>query len=605
MPLSGASEQRDLARRLSRDDRELVRAFVEEKDASALSAAIERHGPMVWGVCRRVLGDGPDAEDAFQAAFLVLMQKARSISRREVLASWLYGVALRTAVSARRDLRRRRAKETLVDRMPDVKDSPRESSDRLEVVVIDEELARLPASYRSAIVLCDLEGATQREAAVELGCPEGTVASRLARGRKLLAERLTRRGVALPATAVAAFLSQAVEVPASLVNGFTGPALMSAGSSGSAVVSSNAAALAKGVAHAMAIAKIKTITLLVLAVAMLLGGGIGSVMLFSSRSTEARLTNGEQQAATEFVTSDSDLASVEAILATHEQTLAAIGSFRITVSSEMTFSNGRPPYRPSCVWTFAEGAHLFQEKVWATTADEPPIRKEHHTQSSVDGTEFRSVHDIVPDEDQPWSVTSGGRERLRFYHWSGTISAQDRSFPGVVAPTWLLLRPLPHYDFPTFVRRGKAKRVSGSQKEPIVEVFDGHRTHRFTVSPTHGCLVKRYEILNAAGERQSLLEATEFIDTGAGAWFPSRVTGTGPETTLSVSVTQSTFGESIRREDAIVHFPERTRVTDTRTDSIHIWGPGPVPEHTFADEEQLRAWEREVTQAEHTPPLTP
>src|SRR3954452_11875347 len=197
-------------------DGELLGRFVERRDEAALAALVHRHGPMVWGVCRRLLGHH-DAEDAFQAAFVVLVRKAASIAQREAVGNWLYGVAHQTALQARRSAARRRGREVQVTEMPDA-EAPQERWADLQPL-LDEELSRLPDHYRTVIVLSDLEGRTRREVAAQLGCPEGTVASRLVRARAMLAKRLTQRGVILSGGALATVLFQnaaSASVPASL-----------------------------------------------------------------------------------------------------------------------------------------------------------------------------------------------------------------------------------------------------------------------------------------------------------------------------------------------------------------------------------------------------
>src|SRR5262249_46510385 len=153
-------------------------------------------------VCRRVLASAGDADDAFQATFLVLVRKARSIAKRDSVASWLHGVAHRVALDARAAAARRRAHERRGAAMPTEEMPP--DGTRAEVrQVLDEELGRLPEKYRAPLVLCYLEGKTNDEAAGQLGCTRGTVAGRLSRARDLLRGRLARRGVTLTAAAVA------------------------------------------------------------------------------------------------------------------------------------------------------------------------------------------------------------------------------------------------------------------------------------------------------------------------------------------------------------------------------------------------------------------
>ena len=172
----------------------LTRSGDDAEDAFA--ALVHRLGPMVLGVCRRMLPGSHDAEDAFQATFLILVRRAASIGRRERLANWLYGVAVRTAKEARRRAARRQARERRAMDVARVESEPVGDRDDL-VPLLDEELSRLPDRYRAALVACELEGKSRREAAQQLGLPEGTLSTHLARGRKLLRERLVKRGVSL------------------------------------------------------------------------------------------------------------------------------------------------------------------------------------------------------------------------------------------------------------------------------------------------------------------------------------------------------------------------------------------------------------------------
>src|SRR5262245_46239693 len=238
-------------------DGQLLESFVGRRDQAALAALVRRHGPMVWGVCRRVLGHH-DAEDAFQATFLVLVKKADSVRPREMVANWLHGVARQTALKARATAARRRARETPL--APTTEPAAPAHDPRPELrAVLDLELARLPDRYRAAIVLCDLEGRTRREAARQLGLPEGTVASRLMRGRALLARRLARHGLPLSAAALAPVCVPAA-VQASTIRAATVFAAGPAPAAG--LIAPGAAALADGRRTTMLPAKLKTATLL-------------------------------------------------------------------------------------------------------------------------------------------------------------------------------------------------------------------------------------------------------------------------------------------------------------------------------------------------------
>src|SRR5271165_5105683 len=185
-------------------DGQLLGRFVATRDEASFAALVRRHGPMVLGVCRRVLHDGHDAEDAFQATFLILARKAGSVVQRESLGCWLYQVAYHTALEASEANARRRARERPMNDVPHPVVAPAESVDWLPL--LDRELSRLPEKYRAAIVLCDLEGQTRKEAARLLKIPEGTLSSRLATGRQMLAKRLAASGVALSGGALAVAL---------------------------------------------------------------------------------------------------------------------------------------------------------------------------------------------------------------------------------------------------------------------------------------------------------------------------------------------------------------------------------------------------------------
>ncbi len=277
-------------------DAQLLDQFVagdDEAAEAAFEAIVGRHGPMVLRGCRTMLRDVHAAEDAFQATFLVLARKARTLGERELLSNWLYGVALRTARKARTAAARRlvgdreaacRRSVAIADRPPD----EGESRDEL-VRILHEEIGRLPGSYRSAVVTCYLEGMTQEQAARQLRLAESTVRGRLARARKLLARRLTLRGVALStgllalgtlADAATARLSEAtVESVARAARLF--------GKSGQATggaVSSTAQSLAHGVLSTMWLSSFKTVAATLVAITLT---AVGTLAL-TQRATKAQ-----------------------------------------------------------------------------------------------------------------------------------------------------------------------------------------------------------------------------------------------------------------------------------------------------------------------------
>jgi RNA polymerase sigma factor (sigma-70 family) len=260
-------------------DEQLLKDYLARRDESALAALVRRHGPMVWGVCRRLLRNYHDAEDAFQATFLVLVRKAASIASPELLANWLYGVAHQTALKARATAAKRGARERQVGEMPHPAVTERDIWDDLQPL-LDQELSRLPDKYRIAIVLCELEGETRKEAARRLGVPEGTLAARLARGRKMLAGRLARHGLAVSAGSLAAVLAQnmaSASAPAAVVRSTIRAATLFAAGQAAAEggISVQAVALTEGVLKAMFLSKLKIATAIVLGVGLLgIGWGI-------------------------------------------------------------------------------------------------------------------------------------------------------------------------------------------------------------------------------------------------------------------------------------------------------------------------------------------
>jgi RNA polymerase sigma factor (sigma-70 family) len=276
-------------------DGKLLECFLARREEAAFEALVRRHGPMVWSVCRRVLHNTHDAEDAFQAAFLVLVRKASSLRSRDTVGNWLYGVAFHTALKARAAAMKRHAKEAQAGARLRLKGASQEiASDFYSI--LDQELSRLPEKYREAIVLCDLEGKTRVDAARQVGIAEGTLSGRLTTARKTLAQRLTRRGLTLSGGAVALALGQstlAASVPIPLLaSTVRAAACLTAGQAAAGVISAEVAALTKGVLKTMVLGKLK----LGAAIAVILGACVGGAALLD-RQAEARGPGGSGTAA--------------------------------------------------------------------------------------------------------------------------------------------------------------------------------------------------------------------------------------------------------------------------------------------------------------------
>ena len=278
-------------------DGELLARFLSSRDDNALAALVRRHARMVWGVCCRLLYHHHDAEDAFQATFLVLVRKAADVPRQAV-ANWLYGVARQTAVRLRALAAKRGRRETQVLNMPEPTVAEIREADLSSA--LDEELGRLPGHYRGVIVLCDLEGMTRKEAARQLAIPEGSVASRLARARALLAKRLTQRGVVFSGGSVAAVLpvgtASASAPPALVASTIKAVSLLAASkAAATGVIPAKVAALTEGMVKTMFVTKIKSVLAVALVVAVLASGMAG--LIYRTQAAEQPTTKADSLAA--------------------------------------------------------------------------------------------------------------------------------------------------------------------------------------------------------------------------------------------------------------------------------------------------------------------
>jgi RNA polymerase sigma factor (sigma-70 family) len=278
-------------------DAQLLACFIENRDEAAFAALVRRHGPMVFGVCRRVLRNHCDAEDAFQATFLVLVRKAASLASRELLANWLYRVAYQTAAKARTMVCKRRKREMQMAEMPEPETPPQDSRSDLQFL-LDHELNRLPTKYRVPLLLCDLEGNSRKEVARQLGWPEGTLSGRLARARKMLAGRLARRGLVLTAGTLPGLFAQVASacVPASAAASTIKAALslVTGQSAAAGAISLKVAALMEGVLNAMFMTKLKFVAVVLLVTGLLaVGGGLITYQTATAQQNKADRPTGK------------------------------------------------------------------------------------------------------------------------------------------------------------------------------------------------------------------------------------------------------------------------------------------------------------------------
>src|SRR5262245_6622617 len=251
-------------------DRSLLERFSALRDEDAFATLVRRHGPLVWGVCRRVLGHRQDAADVFQATFFVLARKAATVRWRDSVGSWLYEVAFRLSNETRVKTARRRYHEQRA--AVEIHSTPARNQD--VYALLDEELHRLPAKYRAPLLLCYLQGRTSDQAADELGWSLRTLQRRLAQGRELLRVRLTRRGVTLSGALLLAVLTQntaSAALPTVLIAATTEGALAFAGGVAS---TAKGALLAQGFMKGIAMTRWKLTGILTLVLAATMGGGV-------------------------------------------------------------------------------------------------------------------------------------------------------------------------------------------------------------------------------------------------------------------------------------------------------------------------------------------
>jgi len=260
-----------------RSDAELLRDFVRKNDRSAIAVLVDRHGPVVMAICRSVLRNEPDASDAFQATFLVLLKKARSLGEPVSLAGWLHGVAWRVAKRARAQSMRMR---NLSDSEPTAlqADPATQAAGDEAMSLIHEEIARLPERLRLPVILCGVSGETRERAAHELGCTEQAVKGRIERGREVLQSRLRRRGFVIPVATLSTLLAKRAiaEVPPALAAS-TVNAVMQAATGAVLVggaVSANALLLSQGTLKAMLMTKLKFALLAVSAASVVVGSSV-------------------------------------------------------------------------------------------------------------------------------------------------------------------------------------------------------------------------------------------------------------------------------------------------------------------------------------------
>ncbi|MFL5340620.1 MAG: sigma-70 family RNA polymerase sigma factor [Gemmataceae bacterium] len=363
------------------DDAELLRRYTTARDPAAFALLVWRHGALVYGVCRRMLGQAADADDAFQATFLMLAQQAGTLRRGEALGGWLHRVARRVCLRSRRQALRRRGREQRAARSEAL---PPANGDCDELrLLLDREIERLPVPYRAAFILCDLEGRSGVEAARVLGCPPGTLHSRLARARARLRARLSRRGVS-------PLLTPAGPVPAALLRS---AAEIVRGRIPGAAAAGSIFALTEGVLKPMILTKIKYVLAATVAVLAL-----GSGAVFLGRPTAGAAPRPADETIEELRRENARLRRELAVVTAERDRLRAAMPQRTVVATDDAPSDAEILRAlPAVPANLPEGWQLFRDNV--------SIVKERIT----DRIEEARFYPLV------------GPARLRHTHWKCTV----------------------------------------------------------------------------------------------------------------------------------------------------------------------------------------
>ncbi len=407
-------------------DGQLLGRFIEHEDETAFASLVGRHGPMVWGVCCRLLNHH-DAEDAFQATFLVLVRKAASIVPRERVANWHYGVAHQTALQARRNATRRKAREKQVTEMPEPVVAAQDIWRDLQPL-LDQELSRLPDTYREVIVVCDLEGKTRKEAAQQLGLPEGTIGSRLARARTMLAKRLARHGLSLSGGLLTAVLSQkmaSASVPSSVVSSTIKAASTFAAGQATGLISIKVAALTEGVLKAMLFTKLK-----VIAVVLIFGFLATGATILSSR-TAAGQDDKQPTAEKPVEPAATPEKEKEAFTAWGEEINGLQAGLGFRPGEHRAYHHGETVTLVVRVRNVGKETVKFQY-LNGVFFDKPP------TVTDGEGKPIASVGLSRSGVHSPRDVSMAPGKTIELYEWKPVIKAPSEKEPlAPVAPGWL------------------------------------------------------------------------------------------------------------------------------------------------------------------------
>jgi RNA polymerase sigma factor (sigma-70 family) len=524
-------------------DGELLERFLGDSRAAseaAFAVLVARHGPMVMGVCRRVLADPDDVDDAFQATFLVLVRKAGSVRVSDSLGRWLYGVSRKVASRARLEAARRPA--AAGDSANSWQARPSPETELAEA--LHEEIDRLPRRYREAVRMCYLEGLALKEAAELIGCPLGTVGSRLSRARDLLKSRLGRRGLATSAVAIASWLDAGqarAAVSASLVAKVTGVA----GQTPAGTVPASVGNLVAAVLRGFTMMKIGISVGLFCAIGL---GSIGAAMVISPQE-QSKLTQPPARGSTDGPSPADRVAKLKTIVDAHAASVAAVG----TLSFKFAFNNA--------VTGRANGLYHRSGTDYILKVSYADGRSQ--TTSSVGGLSkalFRKVGQVMNPLEGIVEVDNGDLATecdpyyynlLRFY---GQLKFRCE-LPEILA------QPCTCKYVGSVERNGRPlERVELSHARADITIdFDPAVNYLARV------VVARSKLAGGAGQPVMEQAVTEFSEVAPGVYYPAKVrcvnTVTG-EQTWGIEFTDIKINEPISKESLTFQFPPQVLVMD-------------------------------------------
>jgi RNA polymerase sigma factor (sigma-70 family) len=594
-----------LSSRPARDesDAQLVERFLAHRSEAeetaraadrAFEALVARHGPMVQGVCRRVLDDPNDADDAFQATFLVLFRRAGSVRIGGSLGPWLYGVARRIALRARADRGRRGPREDRGGERPDT--GPAADACRAELQsILDEEVGRLPERYRAPVVLCLLEGLTYDEAARRLGCPIGTLGVRLSRGRELLRARLTRRGVA-PASA--AFALRPVPGPVAVAGRLTRAALRA-----DRLTSARVAALAQkeiatmfGMKAWLAAAVVATTVAVTGSIAWVAGAQGGPVAEEPEPGASA-VTQADANP------TPTDLG---ALVENQEGPLKRIRSLQCVIDLRVSDDAGKTWKTMARLKVCRSGARerVHCQQFWIRDRDK--VVRDNSVNDVLLGPDgVLSIAGFDPDQPprEPVTATEQAAAGVRI---SGVIRPAQPNGPwgykGALAADYMaLFLPDPRYSLRE-LSEATAKAVPVGRRDDqgqsvwdlALQSPDSKTGYVVTLSPAHGYAIAETQAVQVADPTRlkSVNRVLEFQEPAPGIFLPKTVRQTmswAPAIVIETVIHDVAINGPVNDANLAFRFPEGIGVADTGKNVQYVWGKG-APARTFKTVDELNEW---------------